>query len=117
SRASTSPRSPLHALALPALNTIACARRVPRTRSRLSRTGAAGNLFWVNVAAATHGTSDTSTPRSGRPEALMPAVVPAARKPRAAVTEPSVSTVYGVVVSVMAASGPDPIRDVRGSRA
>ena len=53
-------------------------------RSRLSSTGAAGKAFWVNVAAATHSTSDAQIPRSGLPEGLMPAASAPALKPRGA---------------------------------
>ena len=91
--ASARPSWPLHALALPALNTTAWARPLDAPSSaRLKITGAAGNLFGVKVAAATHSTSAVQIPRSGLPEALMPAASAPARKPRALVTEGSSST-------------------------
>ena len=89
SRAACSPSSPVHALAQPLLTTMA--RVAPPERARCSRetiTGAAVARLVVKTAAACAGASETSSARSSPPLALMPALVPAARKPRGAVTPP-----------------------------
>ena len=83
SRATRSPSSPVQALAQPLLTTIA--RAVPPERARCSRettTGAAIARLVVKTAAACAGASETSSARSRLPLALMPALTPAARKPR-----------------------------------
>ena len=79
--ASSSPRRPVAALALPELATTA---RMPVSwqRSWVSRTGAASTPERVKRAALTvSGASQTSRPRSGAPEGLSPQATPAARKP------------------------------------
>jgi hypothetical protein len=45
-------------------------------------TGAAAKAFGVKTAAAEAPSGATTRPRSGRPDALIPAVQPPARKPR-----------------------------------
>ena len=75
------PRRPVAALALPALTTTARSAS-SRQRSRHSWTGGAGVEERVKRAALTvSGASETSSPRSGPPDGLMPAGAPAARKP------------------------------------
>src|SRR5207253_5723855 len=114
----SSPGEPLHALALPALKTTACAVGCVVSRSRLRTTGAAGKLFWVNVATATHGASEAHMPRSGLPEALIPAATAPARKPLADVDEPSLSMANGFESeAVMASSAPSRARAARQSQA
>ena len=89
SRAACSPSSPVQALAQPLLTTMARAAPPERTRcSRETTTGAAGARLVVKTAAACAGASETSSARSSPPLALMPALTPAARKPRGAVTPP-----------------------------
>ncbi len=91
SRATTRPRSPVHAFAQPLFATMARAR--PRVVARCSSdtmTGAAWARFVVNTAAAAAGRSDTSSARSRPPLALMPALTPAARNPAGVVTPPVV---------------------------
>ena len=87
---SASPAAPVAALALPLVDTMASAQPKPPRASpevaarcaRDSRTGAAANAFGVKTAAAAAGPPvDTMTARSGRPEALIPAASPPARKP------------------------------------
>ena len=79
--ASSSPRRPVAALALPAFATTA--RSPPRRqRSWVSRTGAASTPERVKRAALTvSGESETSRPRSSPPDGLSPHATPAARKP------------------------------------
>ena len=81
--ASSSPRLPVAAFALPEFTTTApSASR--RQRERHSSTGAAGAPERVKRAALTaSGSEQASSPRSGSPDGLMPAVTPAARKPAA----------------------------------
>ena len=95
--ASSSPRRPVAAFALPELATIV--RIEPsRQRSCVSRTGAASTPERLKRAALTvSGMSDTSRPRSGAPDGLSPHATPAARKPfgrppSASVTWAGVST-------------------------
>ena len=81
--------SPVHAFAHPLLTTIALILPLERAMfSRETRTGAACARFVVNTAAADAGCSDAMTARSGRPFALIPHEIPAARKPRGAATLP-----------------------------
>ena len=80
-RASCMPRAPVQALALPELTTTARARPSARC-SRESTTGAAARRLRVKAPAAVAGPSQATSARSGAPEALMPQVTPAARKPR-----------------------------------
>ena len=76
-----SPVSPVAALALPALMTIA--RMLDDgTRARSHFTGAAHTRFVVNVPAAEQGPSATIAARSSPPEGLIPAFVADARNPR-----------------------------------
>src|SRR6187431_2121853 len=57
-------------------------REVAARLARDSRTGAAANVFGVKTAAAAAGPAVvTTTARSGRPEALIPAASPPALKP------------------------------------
>jgi hypothetical protein len=75
------PGRPVAALALPELTTTARSAS-SRVRSRHSSTGGA----WVpeavkRAALVASGASQTTTPTSGEPDALMPAATPAARKP------------------------------------
>src|SRR5262245_28444870 len=101
SRAICSPSSPVHALAQPLLTTMA--RTVPPDRPRWSietSTGAACARLVVKTAAAAAGVSDTTSARSSALVALIPALIPAARNPFAAVTPLRVvATVVGVMVS------------------
>ncbi len=90
-RASAIPRSPLQALAFPLLATIARMGPEPRC-CRERRTGAAATLLVVNTAAPAAGTSLKITARSN-PCALSPQWTPAARKPLAAVTPPSIGLI------------------------
>ena len=79
-RASFSPCRPVQALAFPALTTTP--RSFPAAMfSRPIFTGAAKTLFVVNTAAATAGTSQTSSPTSGVFFVLMPAWTAPALKP------------------------------------
>ena len=89
SRACCIPSAPVHALAQPLLTTIAWIPPPVAACSRETRIGAACARFVVNTAAATAGTSQAMTARSGRPLALIPHATPAARKPAGAVTLPS----------------------------
>ena len=85
-RASARPARPVQALAPPELSTTA-ASRPSATASRDHSTGAALNALLVNTAAAwASGPLLTTRARSGRPDALMPAVTPAAVKPLGVVT-------------------------------
>src|SRR5439155_624210 len=81
--------SPGQALAQPLLTTIA--RATPPERARCCRdttTGAAWARLTVKTAAAVAGDSETSSARSSPLFALIPALMPAARKPRGVVTPP-----------------------------
>ena len=86
---SASPPGPVAALALPEVAMTARAYpaiwSLPPVARRLARescTGAAAKRFGVNTAATGTGpASATMRAKSGRPEALMPAVVPTAEKP------------------------------------
>ena len=80
-RASCMPRAPVQAFALPELTTIARARPSARC-SRESTTGAAARRLRVKAPAALALPSQATRARSGAPEALIPQVTPAARKPR-----------------------------------
>ena len=81
--ASSSPRRPVAAFALPALTTTARSAS-SRQRSWQSTTGAARTPERVKRAAETvSGSSETSRPRSRSPDGLIPARTPAARKPAA----------------------------------
>ena len=105
SRATWSPSSPVHAFAQPLLTMTA--RAAPPERARCSRdttTGAAIARLVVKTAAACAGTSDTSSARSSPPLALMPALVPTARKPRGAVTPPSMVDEVRVIYAPGAAA-------------
>jgi hypothetical protein len=83
---SAKPSGPVQALAPPELSTTAPATPSD-TACRVHRTGAACTRLLVSTAAPTaSGPSLTTRATSGRPEALRPAVTPAARKPRGAVT-------------------------------
>src|SRR4051812_40151721 len=87
---SSSPSGPVAELALPLVEIRAFAqskppRESPDVAARLARdrrTGAAANALGVNTAAAAAGPAVvTTTARSGRPEALIPAASPPALKP------------------------------------
>src|SRR5207344_1139299 len=87
---SASPAAPVAAFAEPLVEMIASAhpnppRASPDVAARWAfdrRTGAAANKFGVKTAAAGAGPAVvTTTARSGRPEALIPAASPPARKP------------------------------------
>ena len=81
--ASSSPRFPVAAFALPEFTTTA---RIASSRQRAwhSSTGAASTPERVKRAALTvSGSEQTSSARSGSPDGLMPAGTPAARKPAA----------------------------------
>ena len=83
---SAKPSGPVQALAPPEFSTTARSRP-SATACCDHRTGAALNRLPVNTpAAASSGPSFTTRARSGRPDALMPAVTPAARKPFGLVT-------------------------------
>src|SRR5262249_742073 len=91
SRATCSPSSPVHAFAQPLLTMTP--RTTPPDNCRCSRetmTGAACARLVVNTPAAVADVSETRIARS-RPLALMPALTPAARNPRAAVTPPAIA--------------------------
>ena len=78
---------PVHALAPPLLRTTA-STRPSATTVRDQVTGAASTRLLVKTAAAWwSGPSLTTSATSGRPEALRPAVTPAARNPRGVVTD------------------------------
>ena len=84
-RATTSPGSPVQALALPLLMTTAC--RCARSVSvRLMTTGAAANALVVKTAAdaafSRHSGATASTPISGLPLSFSPATIPEATNPR-----------------------------------
>ena len=88
---SAAPRAPVQALAEPELTMTARAAPgrpcSPATTSRDHTAGAAMNRLVVKTPAATSsGPSLTTRARSGLPEGLSPALMPAARKPLAAVT-------------------------------
>jgi hypothetical protein len=81
--ASCMPRSPVQALAIPAL--IASARNPAGFSARRARsysTGAAAKRLRVKVAAAVQGRSLTSTARSAAPVLFKPQATPAKLKPR-----------------------------------
>ncbi len=78
------PAVPVHALALPLFVTIACARPVA-SRGTTSCTGAAFTRFVVTTPAATAGTSETMSARSGFPDGLIPHATPANRNPGTAI--------------------------------
>ena len=79
--ASSSPRRPVAALALPEFATTARIAAI-RQRSCVSSTGAASTPERVKRAAlVVSGASQTSRPTSVPPLGLMPAATPAARKP------------------------------------
>jgi hypothetical protein len=84
---SRTPCAPVQALAQPELHIIARTVFDGNMDSHLS-TLDARMAFVVNVPAAVAGRSLLTTARSGFPEALIPALTPAARKPAAAVTPP-----------------------------
>ena len=110
SRAACMPSSPVHAFAQPLLTMTA--RAMPPERARCSRdttTGAASARLVVNTAAACAGPSQTSSARSSPPLALMPALTPAARKPRGVVTPPEMAeTVAAIYASGAAAAAGSP---------
>src|SRR3954447_8653931 len=87
---SSSPAAPVAAFADPLVEMIASAQpKPPRTSPEVAarcaferRTGAAANVFGVKTAATAAGPRVvTTTARSGRPEAFIPAASPPARKP------------------------------------
>ena len=79
--ASSKPRLPVAALALPELATITRSAS-SRVRSLVSTTGAASTPERVKRAAETHaGAEQTIRPRSIPPDGLSPHATPAARKP------------------------------------
>ncbi len=88
---SASPAGPVAAFAQPLVETIAVGPAVAAVAGRLRwrrrwacdrRTGAAAKAFGVKTAAAAAGRrSCATTARSGRPDALIPAVAPPAAKP------------------------------------
>ena len=131
---SASPSGPVAAFALPEVEITAraypAAASPPPVAWRLardSRTGAAANRLGVNTAAAGTGPSSaTIRTRSGRPDALIPAVAPAARKPagmrvtrstggNVAGSGSSAASVASVMARAGAGSGP-PSRAGRGPR-
>ncbi len=83
---SANPAGPVQAFAPPELRMTARSR--PSARAwRLQSTGAAWTRLAVKIpAAASDGPSLTTSATSGRPDGFNPAVTPAARKPRGAVT-------------------------------
>ena len=84
---SWNPGAPVHALAPPLLRTTAVASP-SATTWRDQVTGAASTRLLVKTAAACRsGPSLTTSATSGRPDALSPAVTPAARNPRGEVTD------------------------------
>ena len=88
--ASVRPLAPVQALAFPLL--IMIARPIPCRRwSRSRRTGAAATRFFVKTPAMDPSCSDTTSARSGTDAFLMPAWMPAARKPSGAVIPPLIS--------------------------
>ena len=54
-------------------------------------------LLVVNTAAICAGASETSSARSGLPLGLMPALTPAARKPRGVATPPGMSEAAALI--------------------
>ena len=85
----SSPSTPVHALATPLFTTIACAPSSLYTILLSPFTGAANTLLSVNVPAVTHGVSEKTIAISFLPFLyLIPAAIPAALKPLAAVTPP-----------------------------
>ncbi len=85
-RASSRPGAPVQALAPPEFRTTA-SNSPPDIASIDQTTGAAWKRFEVNTAAAVRrGPLLTTRARSRRPDALMPALMPAAVNPWAAVT-------------------------------
>ena len=90
----SSPSVPVHALATPLLTTIACAPSSLYTMLLSHFTGAANTLLSVNVPAVTHGFSENTIAISFLPFLyLIPAAIPAALKPLAAVTPPSIISI------------------------
>ena len=89
-QASSIPRSPVHAFALPLFTTIARNTRDRPICSRVTRTGAAWTLLVVRTTAAEAGTSDTTRQRSLF-DFLTPQWMPAARNPFGAVIPPEIS--------------------------
>jgi hypothetical protein len=87
---SRTPRSPVHALALPLFANTARTCRFGSTLSHQS-TDEARTAFVVKAPAALQGASLTSKPQSGPFDALMPAAAADAEKPCAAVTPPCIS--------------------------
>ena len=84
-RASSMPRSPVAALALPLFATTA---RTPpvSTASRVTTSGAPLTALRVNTAAVSQESSEKRSPRSRLPASRTPHATPAAIKPEAAVT-------------------------------
>ena len=90
----SSPSVPVQALATPLLTTIACAPSSLYTMLLSHFTGAANTLLSVNVPAVTHGFSENTIAISFLPFLyLIPAAIPAALKPLAAVTPPSIISI------------------------
>ena len=90
-RLSARPRSPVQALAWPELVSTARARPpLAASRSAQRSTQAARTSEVVKVPAHTAPSGASSSERSGLPEGLRPAVMPAARKPTGAVTPPGI---------------------------
>ena len=86
-RASSTPRPPVAALAMPLFATTA---RTPpaSTASRVTTSGAPLTALRVNTAAASQGSSENRSPRSRTPEPRTPHATPAATKPSAAAAPP-----------------------------
>ena len=80
------------------------------SRARLKVTGAAWNLFFVNTAAAAHGTSDASSARSGFVvfPGFTPTIVPDARNPRGYV--PDVGTYFRFAAGTLPPTGAEYVR-------
>ena len=87
--ASARPCGPVQALAFPLLAIMAWAFLVRRT-VRQRWMGAAASRFMVKTPAAVAGASETIRARSRLPRSLIPQLTPLARKPKGAVTPPSI---------------------------
>ena len=92
-RHALSPSSPVRALATPLLITTACEYSLLYTIFLSHFTGAANTLFVVNVPAVTHGFSEKIIAMSFFVLFLIPAFIPAALNPFAAVTPPCIISI------------------------
>ena len=103
-RLSARPRSPVQALAWPELVSTARARPpLAASRSAQRSTQAARTNEVVKLPAQTAPSGASSRERSGLPEGLRPAVIPAARKPAGAVRPPGMGSQGLVMAGRMAA--------------